>query len=346
MKEERVSHSSNLKTHIAFLGVLLFFISCGNPDEVAEEFVHEFNSDQTPWTHENFDSEKVSFAMFADLTGGEREGIFEVAISQLNLLRPDLIINVGDLIEGEYETLGELNAQWEYFDKRAKKAKAPIFYVGGNHDLTSMEMREVWDERYGQRYYHFVYKNILFLVLDSEDNSPERTIEIFNLRNQAIARAKKEGWEIFQETEYAQIPEQIGGCIGDKQADYFIKVIEGNPNVLHTFLFVHKAPWKTENANFLSIEKALENREYTVFNGHVHAYDYEIRNGHDYIRLATTGGVQFPEKGLSADHVTMVTVDKNGVDIANLLMAGILDKKGKIPNGGDTLCFEKASCNE
>ena len=69
-------------------------------------------------------------------------------------------------------------------------------------------------------------------------------------------------------------------------------------------------------------------------------------NGRDYIQLATTGGTQFPERGRSADHVTLVTVDDDGVDIANLLMEGILDKQGHVPLSGDTICFEAAVCGQ
>lgn len=308
-------------------------------------FEHGITSEKKPWTHENFDDQKFTFALFSDLSGGERKGVFEVAVQQLNLLRPDMIINIGDLIDGEYDSLPQLIEQWESFDKRANKAKAPIFYVGGNHDLGSEELWEIWDNRYGQRYYHFVYKNVLFLVLNSEDNTPERMQEIAKIRTRAIERVKKEGMGVFPQTEYAALHEQKSGNIGNEQAAYFRNVIQKNPDVLHTFLFVHKAPWKKKEQNFSSIEQALKDREYTVFNGHVHAYGYEERLGHDYIRLATTGGMQFPEKGRSADHITLVTVDKSGVNIANILMAGILDKKGNIPNGGDTLCFEKALCN-
>jgi hypothetical protein len=46
------------------------------------------------------------------------------------------------------------------------------------------------------------------------------------------------------------------------------------------------------------------------------------------------------------DQVVLVTVDDEGVDIANLLMEGILDKTGKIPLGGSDVCFELASCEE
>ena len=97
---------------------------------------------------------------------------------------------------------------------------------------------------------------------------------------------------------------------------------------------------------FSAIEAALTDRPYTVFTGHVQAFGYEKRNGRDYIRLATTGGEQFPKAGRSADHVTLVTVDDHGVDIAHLLMSGILDKTGRVPLGGDTVCFERAVCEE
>jgi hypothetical protein len=110
---------------------------------------------------------------------------------------------------------------------------------------------------------------------------------------------------------------------------------------------MHKSPWeRADNVNFAAIEQSLADRPYTVFNGHVHTYEHIKRLGRDYIRLATTGGVQFPALGRSMDHVTLVTVDDQGVDIANLLMSGILDKTGHVPLGGDDVCFELASCED
>ena len=98
--------------------------------------------------------------------------------------------------------------------------------------------------------------------------------------------------------------------------------------------------------HYANVESALADRPYTVFNGHVHSYQYLKRHGRDYVRLATTGGVQDADKELSIDHVTMVTVSKTGVDIANLRLSGIFDKKGKIPADGETLCFAAAICGE
>lgn len=308
-------------------------------------FEHEISDEQKPWskTPKASLNNKFTFALFGDLTGGERPHVFDVAVAQLNLLNPDFIMNIGDLIDGDGD-IKEINKQWDQFDQRANNAEAPIFYVGGNHDLTGVDLTGVWQNRYGPTYYHFLYQNCLFLVLNSEDYSELRTAEITRIRDEAMARVKVEGFGIFEETEYAKLPELVSGNIGEEQANYFTSVIKAHQNVDHIFVFVHKAPWKNDT-EFKSIEEELKGKPYTVFNGHAHTYEHEHRNEMDYIRLATTGGVQFPENGPSFDHVMLVTVDEGEVKIANLKLSGILDKYGKIPLGGDSLCFEKAICS-
>ena len=323
--------------------------ACSGPADTSKTpgLAHDIAGDRLPWTHERLDAggDKFTFAVFSDLTGGERDRVFEIAVAQLNLLRPELIMNVGDLIEGDSTDEAGLAAEWESFDERAGRARAPVFYAGGNHDLTGEMLRKVWASRYGPRYYHFVYKNVLFLVFDTEDNTPERMQEIFELRNEAIAVYKAEGWEAFSKTEYAALPERSAGTIGPEQSAYFQDVIEANADVRWTFLFLHKPAWQQEGEEtFSAIEAELGDRPYTVFTGHVQAFGYEERNGRDYVRLATTGGEQFPRAGRSADHVTLVTVDDDGVDIAHVLLSGILDKQGRIPLGADHVCFEQADC--
>jgi hypothetical protein len=336
-----------------FLFVVLSTLlgACGRApgEQGSADFTSSLSGDVRPWTHENFDAadDKFTFAVFSDLTGGERDRIFEIAIAQLNLLRPELIMNVGDLIEGDSKDEAGLAAEWNSFDERAKRARAPVFYAGGNHDLTGEMLRKVWESRNGPRYYHFVYKNALFLVFDTEDNTPERMQEILELRNEAIAIYKHEGPEAFAKTEYASLPERSAGTIGPEQSAYFRDVIAANSDVRWTFLFLHKPAWQKEGeATFSAIEAVLADRPYTVFTGHVQAFGYEERNGRDYIRLATTGGEQFPKAGRSADHVTLVTVDEGGVDIANLLMSGILDKSGRVPLDGEAVCFEQSACGD
>jgi UDP-2,3-diacylglucosamine pyrophosphatase LpxH len=312
-------------------------------------FRHDIAGRTVPWTHEDFDDpdDRVMIALFSDLTGGERPEIFEIAVAQLAMLRPELIMNVGDLIEGGNSPREQLVAEWESFDARADVASAPIFYVGGNHDLSNAELREIWGERYGPTYYHFRYKDMLFLVLDTEDNSPERVQEIFEIREEAVRIVDEQGIEAFATTEYSRIPEETAGNITLEQSNYFQQVIADNADVRWTFLFMHKAPWKDEAMQtFTAIEDALLDRPYTVFHGHVHAYEYEERKGRDYIQLATTGGTFFPDRGLSADHVMLLTLSGDVLNIANLRLDGILDKTGHIPLDGDDVCFDGAVCGE
>jgi hypothetical protein len=312
-------------------------------------FEHDVAGPATPWTDGRFDDAdgKFTFAVFSDLTGGERDGVFEVAVAQLRLLRPELILSVGDLIEGGTKDRDRLAAEWDSFDERATRARAPLFRTGGNHDLTNPVMWEVWEERYGRRYYHFRYKDTLFLVLDTEDNPPDFQEYIHRIRSEADRVVEQEGWGAWAETEYGRLEERKTGRVGAEQAAYFRDVIAANPDVRHTFLLMHKPAWERPGEEtFATIEAALSDRPYTVFFGHVHSYQYEQRRGRDYIRLATTGGVQIEGRPNAFDHVTLVTVDDAGVDIANLRLDGILDKTGRIPAGGEALCFEAARCGE
>jgi hypothetical protein len=138
------------------------FFSCTEKEKTPSPiFTHDINSDKTPWTKEAFDndSEKFSFAVHSDLTGGERPRIYEVAVAQLNLMRPELIVNVGDLIEGGALDSASWAQQWDSFDSRTEAAKAPVFYTGGNHDLTGNFAQGIWKERYGKNYYHFIYEH-------------------------------------------------------------------------------------------------------------------------------------------------------------------------------------------
>jgi len=325
---------------------LALVAGCGNPPDRQADFIATVDGDVRPWTKTDFDSadDKFTFAIHSDLTGGERNGIYEVAIAQLNLLRPEFIINVGDLVEGD-DDAAVVDRQWDAFDERANRARAPVFYVPGNHDRTGELMQHVWNRRIGPGYYHFRYKDSLFLVLDTEDNTAERTREIHEMREYALQFADAGEWERFRETPYSQMPENAAGNITEAQSRYMIDAINANSDVRWTFLFMHKAPWLREDlVTFTAIEDALAGRPYTVFHGHVHAYRYEQRRGRDYIQLATTGGVQLPENGRSVDHVTLVTVNGGAVDIANLLLEGILDRTGNVPLNGDELCFESIRC--
>jgi len=333
----------SLRDRICFIASLCLLCACVD----TAQFRHDVGGPKTPWTHTDFDDEpdKFAFAVFSDLTGGEREGIYAVAVEQLRLLRPEFIMNVGDLIEGGTTDRDRLEKEWDSFDQRTRRSRAPVFYTGGNHDLTHPEMWKVWDERYGRRYYHFVYKDVLFLVMDTEDNPVDVQIKLFELKEEAMELVEKDGWGVFSNTEYGKSTLRASGGISRAQAEYFEQIIGENPDVRWTFVFMHKPAWeRPDEKNFSRLESALASQPYTVFYGHVHAYLHEQRHGRDYIRLATTGGVQEPSKNMAIDHVTLVSVSEDGVDIANIRLSGLFDKTGKIPLIRDGMCFDITAC--
>jgi predicted phosphodiesterase len=326
---------------------LCIFVCLFSAPAFSQNFTHDVTGDARPWNDNVIldDAEDFTFVIHSDLTGGERPGVFATAAAQMALLRPAFVISVGDLIEGSAPR-EELIAEWESFDERAKTIEAPVFYVGGNHDVSSEIERKLWTERYGPIHYHFRYRDVLFLVLDSEDLTPERRDELARLRQDALEVNRTQGVEAARQTPYALSPERNSGAIGEKQADYFVDVIEKNSDVRHTFLFVHKPVWNDETSHYTGIEVALADRTYTAFNGHTHTFQYRQRNERDHIQLATTGGAQFPEIGFSEDHVMLVSVRGVKVTMANLLLEGIRDKTMAYPGGQASNCFAITRCGK
>ena len=325
-------------------GIAVAAAACSAPSHPI--FRHELTGTAVPWTQAQFDTSagRFTFAVISDLNGGGRPGVFEVAAAQLTLLRPELVMSVGDLIDGPAPVDSLLTQEWEHFDTSVRTIPAPLFRVGGNHDLTGSVLRDVWRRRYGSTYYSFVYKNVLFLVLDTEDLPPERARKLFEARSTAI-KALREGKTSTDSLEYYRMPERISGGISAEQSAYVQQALTRHPDVRWTFLFFHKPLWRNESdVNFRAVETALANRPYTVFSGHLHSLARTSRHGRDYFTLGTTGGSQDSTDAMALDHVTLVTMSTAGPSIAHVRLDGILDADGKLPRGGDSLCFRAARC--
>lgn len=253
---------------------------------------------KTPWTSLNYNNSEDTFryAIVSDRTGGHREGIFSRAINYLNLMQPEFVLSVGDLIEGYSDKVPAIEGMWKEFDGYIAKLTVPFFHVPGNHDTANTTMTKYWKDKFGKLYYHFVYKNVLFLCVHTEDY-PEGT-------KQATR-------------------------ISPEQTAYFTKVLEENKNVRWTIVNLHRPVWNNANADeigFTEFEKLLQDRQYTMFAGHEHHYKKVVRHGRNYYQLATTGGgsklrgVPYGE----FDHITWITMKKDGPVIANVMLSGIL----------------------
>lgn len=297
------------------------------------KFVHDVNTGPKPWTSETFETteDDFTFAIISDLNGGEREGVYATAVQQLNMLDPTFVLSVGDLIDGGTEDKDQLTKEWDSFDDRTAKLNMPFFHLGGNHDLTNPTMREFWKNRFGPRYYHFIYKDVLFLMMDSEDYEEKRMMEIYKARATALKIINGEIEGTYEESEYYNMPERRIGGMSQAQLDYFTKVLKANPNVKWTFVLMHKPLWMREDEKGLGpLEDVLADREYTVINGHFHSFSNQIRKGQSYTILGTTGGSQNPQDSMAFDHVSLVRMENKPV-IIHLKMEGILNEQGKVP---------------
>jgi metallophosphoesterase superfamily enzyme len=98
-------------------------------------------------------SEMTRFVIMGDRMGSEQKGKFAEILSKMNLLRPDMVISVGDNIQGYTRDVNIINAQWDEYDKLISQLKMPFWMATGNHDNTFKEMAAIYQERYGQSYY-------------------------------------------------------------------------------------------------------------------------------------------------------------------------------------------------
>jgi len=317
------------------------------------------DQDSTPYTHLNFknDPYEFQFAILSDNSGGGRPGVFEAGARMLNLLQPEFVVGLGDLVEGYTSQSGgpatedDYRAWWAEIDRYLEQLEMPYFFLPGNHDLNTPPSTAVWRERHGsdRAYYHFRYQDTLFLMVNTEDppkdtdelirTDPEQA-KILDDAYHAIKAAAAEGAPGEQLLELATPIEEYFGemHISDGQVEYFGEVLAANPDVRWTFVMMHAPAWWSptpvirDPGNFTKIEDLLDDRDYTVFAAHTHTYDYRVRKGQDYITTAMTGALNVPRLG-AIDHVVWVTMTKNGPKIANLLLNGIIDKHG--PVAGD-----------
>ncbi len=274
-------------------------------------FKHSVPTEKKPWTDKPFlnDPHNFQFALVSDRTGGVRAGVFPKAVKRLNELRPEFVVSVGDLIKGGAKQTNErvLREQWKEFNSFIEGFDMPFFYLPGNHDVGNDVADRIWDDLYGVRYYSFTYKNVLFLCLNTQDG-----------------------------------PGTKPPLLGDKQIQWAIGELKKHHKARWTLIFIHQPLWLMEegieirnkgkkilrrsDTGWPKMEKALGDRKYTVFAGHVHHYGKYMRNQRAYYTLGTTGGgSRLRGTALGEfDHVTWVTMTDQGPRMANLLVDGIL----------------------
>ncbi len=276
--------------------IALLVIGCGEAPEFHSSIRQ---SDRAPWTHLDFhnDPDDFQFAIIGDLAGGFRPEVFRKAVGQLNALQPEFVMSVGDLIDTWDETKdarvndrNEIESLWAGFFDVVADLEMPFFCVGGNNGFGNEVLKSAWIERFGHTYYGFTYRDVLFIVLSSDDP-----------------------------------PGSSEGQLSDVQIDWLSATLARQPNVRWTFLFLHRPMWIDNASEWQRVEEVLGDRPRTVFAGHHHTYKVNTLDGFFYYSLATTGGessLSGPANG-QFDHLVWVTMTDDGPRVANLMQDGI-----------------------
>lgn len=252
-----------MNTNILFLAVVLFLYGL---DVKAQDVRFGVVADVQYCDCDNAPTYNRYFA--------ETKGRLSQAKDTFNQHNLDFVINLGDIIDREWRSFDSI---LPVFDS----IQATKYHVLGNHDFFVEDPKKhKVPQRLGMpgRYYHFVYQNWRFIVLDANDMS---------LQAYPVASAEY----IQSDTLYQRLKSleqeqarEWNGAIGKEQQQWLIHQLEAaTMEHQHVIIFSH-IPLVPLNMNTLwnyqDILPILEryNCVKAYFSGHYHAGNYVLKD--------------------------------------------------------------------
>lgn len=259
------------------------------------------------------EDDAFGFVVFGDRTGGPVEGIkiLEQAVTDTNLLDPDLVLTVGDLVNG-YNAQAAWQAQAAEYKAAMGKLRMPWFPVAGNHDIYWRgdgkpvgEHEKNFETTFGPLWYAVQHKQCWFVVLYSDEGNPETGEKNFD----------KPDCQRMSEAQFTWLQETLQKAKGAR----------------HVFVFLHHPRWLARYGTDWDRVHALlakAGNVTAVFAGHIHRMRYDgKRDGIQYYTVASVGAYlefEAPQAGyLHEYHV--VTVRPEGITVAALPVGTVID---------------------
>lgn len=238
---------------------------------------------------QHIQQDRFTFAVLGDRTGGESESwkIFDRAVADINCLKPDFVVMIGDVIEGGALSSKKIEARWEEARSHLDSLRIPLFVVPGDNDIWDRTSYSVWKQVMGDTYRAFTYKGCRFILLNTEEShgTGERGF-------------------------------------GIRQMAFIEENIRKHGDIRQFFLFFHQPVWTFSGplkSDWERIESLLYGISYSVFTGHLHALGSKLRTGHRHLIVGPTGGKmripRNPSLGLF-HHFTWVVVEGDTSSVA------------------------------